>query len=121
MKRYGSGEMDAAGRRSVVQIEGMPIAPDDPVLPFRRQLAREIVRSLGPNPQYVVGPGYGIPQPRMSELERGRVERFSLEWLIRRIYILGGSVSISVTLGDARMEYWRRVKARNLARERGEG
>ena len=86
----------------------VPIAPDDPIFLLRRQLAREIVRSLGPNSQFVIAPSFGIPQPRMSELNRGLVARCSAEWLIRRIYRLGGSVSLTVTLGDARAEWGRR-------------
>ena len=76
------------------------------MLPFRRQLAAEIVRSLGPHSQFVIAPRYGIPQPRMSELSRGLVTRCSIEWLIRRIYRLGGTVTLTVTLGDVRRERW---------------
>lgn len=74
---------------------------DNLIATLRCQLAAEIVRSLGPNSQYVVAPRYGIPQPRMSELNRGIIERCSVEWLIRRIHRLGGTVTISVALGDA--------------------
>jgi predicted XRE-type DNA-binding protein len=95
----------------------MPIKPDDPVLPFRRQLAAEIVRSLGPHSQFVIAPSFGIRQPRMSELNRGIVARCSIEWLIRRIYRLGGTVSLTVTLGDARQERWlARVRASREAK-----
>jgi hypothetical protein len=41
----------------------------------------------------------------MSELNRGVVDRCSVEWLIRRIHRLGGSIAITVTLGDARREW----------------
>ncbi|MEO8620263.1 MAG: XRE family transcriptional regulator [bacterium] len=68
---------------------------------LRRQLASEIVRSLGPMSQYCIAPSLGIPQPRMSELNRGVVDRCSVEWLIRRIHRMGGTVEIHVTLGDA--------------------
>ena len=86
----------------------MPIQPDDPVLPLRRQLAAEIVRSLGPDSHYVIAPHYGIRQPRMSELSRGVVDRCGVEWLIRRIHRLGGSVMLTVSLGDTARE-WRRM------------
>ena len=79
----------------------MPPRRDDPVREIRVQLAAEIVRSLGPMSQHVVAPSCGIRQPRMSELNRGRVDRCSVEWLIRRIHRLGGTVQVSVTLGDA--------------------
>ena len=79
----------------------MPPRRDDPVRGIRVQLAAEIVRSPGPMSQHVVAPSFGIRQPRMSELNRGRVDRCSVEWLIRRIHRLGGTVQVSVTLGDA--------------------
>ena len=75
--------------------------PTRRILELRRQLAAEIVRSLGPGSQHVVAPAEGIRQPRMSELSRGRVERCSVEWLIRCVHRLGGSVEIVVTLGEA--------------------
>ncbi len=71
------------------------------ILALRREVAREIVRSLGPNSAYVIAPAFGISQPRMSELERGEVGRCSLEWLVERVYRLGGSVTVTVELGDA--------------------
>ena len=79
---------------------------DEPILKIRRQLAAEIVRSLGPMAQHVEAPHFGIPQPRMSELNRGIVKRCTIEWLIRRIYRIGGSVSVTVTLGDGQRQ-WR--------------
>ena len=68
---------------------------------IRKQLAAEIARSLGPGSQYAIAPSFGIAQPRMSELSRGIVDRCSVEWLIRRIERMGGTVQVTVTLGDA--------------------
>jgi hypothetical protein len=79
--------------------------PDDPIHALRRQLAREITRSLGPKSQHLLAAEFGIRQPRMSELSRGLVDRYSLEWLIRRIHRLGGSVTVGVTLGDVAREW----------------
>jgi predicted XRE-type DNA-binding protein len=79
----------------------MPVAPDDPVLSLRRQLAAAISKALGPKSQHVIASHYGIPQPRMSELERGIVARCTLDWLVRRVHRMGGSVTIQVVLGDA--------------------
>lgn len=92
--------------------------PTPRILEIGRQLAAEIVRSLGSGSQHVIAPSFGIPQPRMSELCRGVVDRCSVEWLIRRIHRLGGSVEISVTLGDAGRQ-WRleRFAAIRAARE----
>jgi predicted XRE-type DNA-binding protein len=89
--------------------------PDDPIHALRRQLAREITRSLGPKSQHRLAPEFGIRQPRMSELSRGVVDRYSLEWLIRRIHRLGGSVSVDVTLGDVAREW----TVERFARQRG--
>ncbi|HEY6829085.1 MAG TPA: XRE family transcriptional regulator [Gemmatimonadaceae bacterium] len=97
----------------------MPVSTEDPIFSLRRQLAAEITRSLGPGSQHVVAPSYGIPQPRMSELERGIVNRCSIEWLIRRINRLGGSVSIHVTLGDAGREWQSRRLQLQRARRLG--
>jgi predicted XRE-type DNA-binding protein len=95
----------------------MPISPDDPIYVLRRELAAEIVRSLGPDAQHVISRSYGVPQPRMSELNRGVVDRCSMEWLIRRIYNLGGQVTVTVRLGDARRDWARqRFAAARLAR-----
>ena len=76
------------------------------------QLAAEIVRSLGEGAQHTVAPTFGIPQPRMSELNRGVVDHCSVEWLIRRIYRLGGTVTVSVALGDAGRAWMRDRTAR---------
>jgi len=76
------------------------------ILELRRQLAAEIERSLGPGSQHVIAPSFGIRQPRMSELSRSVVDRCSIEWLIRCIYRMGGSVEITVALGDVGRQ-WR--------------
>lgn len=83
----------------------MPRSADDPIYALRRQLAHEITRALGPNAQHFIAPSFGIPQARMSELSRGLVDRCSVEWLIRRVYRLGGSVTLTITLGDAQREW----------------
>ena len=95
----------------------MFIGPDDPILPLRRQLASEITRSLGGSQsQHVAAPYFGISQPRMSELSRGLVERYTIEWLIRRIHYLGGSVTVAVTLADAHRVWSAVMRQRSLAR-----
>ena len=95
----------------------MARAFDDIITSLRRQLAAEIVRFLGEGSQHTIAPTFGIPQPRMSELNRGVVDRCTVEWLIRRVYRLGGSVQVTVTLGDARRAW---VTART-ARMRNRG
>jgi predicted XRE-type DNA-binding protein len=97
----------------------MATTSNDPVVDLRKQLASEIVRALGPKSQHLLAPRFGIPQPRMSELSRGRVERCSVEWLIRRIHRLGGSVSVTVALGDVQREWTVRQFAERRRRQSG--
>lgn len=87
--------------------------PSRIIVALRRQLAAEIVRSLGPGSAYSIAPSYGVRQPRMSELERGVVDRCSVEWLIRRIERMGGTVQVTVTLGDAGRK-WHTDRARRF-------
>jgi|SRR5689334_1737695 len=90
----------------------MPIDRADPIYLLRQQLASEITRSLGGGgSQFVIAPYYGIRQPRMSELSRGIVDRCTVEWLIRKIYRLGGSVTLQIEVGDA-ARAWRQAKLR---------
>jgi predicted XRE-type DNA-binding protein len=97
----------------------MATTSNDPVVDLRKQLASEIVRALGPKSQHLLAPRFGIPQPRMSELSRGRVDRCSVEWLIRRIHRLGGSVSVTVALGDVQREWTVRQFAERRSRKTG--
>jgi predicted XRE-type DNA-binding protein len=91
----------------LVFIMRMAGLPDDRLLALRRTLSAAIVHALGPDAQHNVSTRFGIPQPRMSELSRGIVGRCTLEWLIRRIHLMGGSVTITVELGDVAGDYWR--------------
>lgn len=92
--------------------------PNDRILELRRQLAREIVGALGPGAQHTISASYGISQPRMSELERGIVDRCSVEWLIRRIGQMGGTVEVRVTVGDVKRE-WHRERFARMRGRRG--
>ena len=84
-------------------------APDHRITALRRELAAAITTAVGgAQGQHVIAPAYGIPQNRMSELARGMVHRHTMEWMIRRIHLMGGSVALSITLGDVRREWWLR-------------
>ena len=96
----------------------MAIDHSDPIYILRQHLAAEITRSLGgADSQFTIAPYYRIRQPRMSELARGLVERCTIEWLIRRIYRMGGSVTIHVELGDARRAWWMARLKEKVARD----
>lgn len=97
----------------------MPIDRNDPIYLLRQQLAAAITRALGgSDSQHVIAPYYGIQQPRMSELSRGIVDRCTLEWLIRRLHRLGGTVTLQVEVGDARRAWYQMMFKRQRERMR---
>jgi predicted XRE-type DNA-binding protein len=55
----------------------------DPVPELKRQVGDEIARRIAGRNQWHVAVDIGTDQPRVSDLRRGRLERFSLETLIR--------------------------------------
>jgi predicted XRE-type DNA-binding protein len=75
---------------------------DDRLHAMRRQLAAAIVQALRPDSQHAISRSLGIPQPRMSELNRGVVVRCTIDWLIDRVHRLGGTVTLTVAVPDAR-------------------
>jgi predicted XRE-type DNA-binding protein len=76
---------------------------------LKKQLAAEITRALGgPRSQFTPAPMLGIPQPRMSEISRGRVDRYTVDWFIRTILRLGGTVSLTASVPTYRPRYNRR-------------
>jgi predicted XRE-type DNA-binding protein len=72
------------------------IEDEDPIPDLKEQLRREILSLVGSWDQYVAAERLGIDQPRMSDLKRGRLERFSLEKLIRVFASIDQSVEITV-------------------------
>src|SRR5688500_103292 len=78
----------------------------DPIRDLKEQLRHEIVSLVGSWDQYVAAGRLGIDQPRMSDLKRGRLERFSLEKLIRVLANIDQSVEITV-VGPTRIAMFR--------------
>lgn len=68
----------------------------DPIPELKRQVARELKRAMDgwetPELCYLMRTG----QPRVSNLRAGRIERFSLEQLIRFLARLSHTVELSV-------------------------
>lgn len=56
---------------------------NDPIPALKQQLRDELIALMGKWNQSVAASAIGTDQPRMSDLERNRLERFSLETLIR--------------------------------------
>jgi predicted XRE-type DNA-binding protein len=55
----------------------------DPIPALKQQLARELVRYAGKRPAWNIAVLIGTDQPRISDLRKGKLNRFSLESLIR--------------------------------------
>ena len=75
---------------------GMP-PPPDPVPALKQQVAAAVVAQLDQWTQPMAAELLRTDQPRVSDLRNGKLERFSLERLIRFAARRGGTVSISIT------------------------
>ena len=69
----------------------------DPIPPLKEQLARAVAEALDGWPQAEAAEIIGTDQPRLSDLRKGRLARFSLEQLIRFGSRAGADVSLSLT------------------------
>jgi predicted XRE-type DNA-binding protein len=69
----------------------------DPIPPLKVQVARAVTERLDGWSQINAGELLGSDQPRISNLRNGRLERFSLDQLIRFVARLNGTVTIQVT------------------------
>jgi hypothetical protein len=70
---------------------------DDPIPELKRELAAELVRIMSPYRTTDVLANVRIDQPRVSDLRRGRLERISVERLIRWLSQMGYRVEFSLT------------------------
>jgi hypothetical protein len=60
----------------------------DPIPDLKRQVGAEVARKLGRGNAHDVAAVLGTDQPRISDLRRGKLDRFSLETLLRYAYTL---------------------------------
>jgi predicted XRE-type DNA-binding protein len=63
---------------------------------MKQRLAREIVAFFGHFDQFIAGSILGVDQPRFSDLQRGRLERFSLQKLVRMLARIDRRVELTV-------------------------
>lgn len=101
--RFGSvSPCDDAAPQQIVHYHAptmrrqRPLEPPDPIPALKRQLAGEIRALLADHHQFVAAMILGVDQPRMSDIQRGRLERFSLEKLIRLLAHINCRVAISI-------------------------
>jgi predicted XRE-type DNA-binding protein len=69
----------------------------DPVPALKQQLGSELARLLAGWNADDIAVWIGTDRPRISELRRGKLDRFSLETLIRYLARLGHRVDVTVT------------------------
>lgn len=80
----------------------------DPIDRLKEQLRRAILELVGKWGQDHAARRLGTDQPRMSDLHRGRLERFSLEKLIRLLATIDRRVDLTVV--DVGREELRRFR-----------
>ena len=68
----------------------------DPIPALKQQLGDELVAHIGMWNQQVAASAIGTDQPRMSDLDRNRLDRFSLETLVRFLTRIDLRVEINV-------------------------
>jgi hypothetical protein len=73
------------------------VYPNDPIPQLKRDAARALVPLLDDWNAHVVAHQMGTDQPRVSDIKRGKLDRFSLEALIRFLDRLGQSVELKIT------------------------
>lgn len=79
---------------------------DDSIVALKRQLADEIFRVHNQTQMCVAAMGFGIGTPRLSDLRRGRLKRFSLERLIRLLAMVDRRVDLTiVTVGPEHVRW----------------
>jgi predicted XRE-type DNA-binding protein len=71
--------------------------PPDPIPALKQQVAIAIVERIRVWNQFNAAELLRTDQPRISDLRNGKLERFSLERLIRFVARRGGTVSITIT------------------------
>src|SRR5215204_3695296 len=80
---------------------------------LKRQLADAILAIAGQTNMHVAARVFGIGVPRMSDLRRGRIARFSVERLIRILATVDRRVDLTVVcMGPERVRWFGHLMAR---------
>jgi predicted XRE-type DNA-binding protein len=69
---------------------------DDPIPALKEQLGRSILAEIGPTSQLAAARMLGLDEARMSNIEHGRCERFSLQKLIRLLARINRRIDLTV-------------------------
>lgn len=95
---------------------------DDPIPGLKEQLRRSILADVGRFNTLVAAHMLGLDESRMSNIEHGRLERFSLQRLVRLLARINRRVDLTVvTVGPLPRRGYEQVwEARErIARRRG--
>jgi predicted XRE-type DNA-binding protein len=90
---------------------------DDPLPALKRQLAEEIVRISRQTNFHVAAPALGIDEARLSDLRRGRVDRFSVDRLIRILATVDRRVDLRIVpVAGERVSWFTIIRQRRVWR-----
>ena len=96
IRLYARRSRDARQQRAA-HIAPVPQRdPVDPTLALKRQLVAEIVAIIDGFSQWEIGVYLRIDQPRVSDLKRGKLERFTIDRLIRLLSRLDHDVALDI-------------------------
>jgi predicted XRE-type DNA-binding protein len=76
--------------------EHATVLPVDPIPPLKQQLAQLLVKRLDGWSGEMAAELLGTDQPRVSDLRNGRLQRFSLDRLVRFAARVGGDITLDV-------------------------
>ena len=71
---------------------------EPPIPAIKRQLAEAIVEVANQTNFFVAATCLGIGNARLSDLRRGRVDRFTIDWLIKILAKVDRRVDVSITV-----------------------
>lgn len=108
-------EGDTLGDHETTFVAVTDVAHPDPVPLLKKELARAILDRMADAPELLLARRLRVDQPRASNLRGGRLERFSLQQLVRFAARVDGDITISITWTSDRLWTPRaRVEARKL-------
>jgi predicted XRE-type DNA-binding protein len=94
--------------------------PPDPIAPLKRQLADEILGAVARLNVSIAARVLDIDASRFADLRHGRIQRFSVERLIRMLAVIERRVSLTVVnAGDAEVRWFRMLNERRASRRSG--
>lgn len=80
------------------RLQVVRVDENDPIPALKQQLRDELIALIGNWNQYVAARVIGTDQPRMSDLLRNRLDRLSLETLIRFVTRADCRVELKVVM-----------------------